>query len=92
MSKPAYKLLPSGTLLVYLSGKKSAIFLVFVEYGDKFTGCFRIKHESIDFVVVSEASTIQIRTSYGAIQTIYHHDFGVMETSVEDVDICTFLS
>ena len=91
MSKPAYKLLPSGTLLVNFSCKKSAVFFVFIEYGNKFTGCFRIKHESIDFVVVSEASTIQIRTSYGAIQTIYHHDFGVMKTSVEDVDVCAFL-
>ena len=91
MCKPTYKLLPSRTFLVYLSGKKGTVFFILIEYGDKFGGCFCVKYECIDFVVVSEASAIQIRTSYSTIQTIYHHDFGVMKTSVEDVDICAFL-
>ena len=44
------------------------------------------KDEGISLVVVAEAAAVEVGRTYRAVDAVNHHDFGVVESVIEEVD------
>mgnify|MGYP007004873871 CR=1 FL=1 len=62
---------------------------VSLEYTIQLSGEFFVKNESIGFIIVAQASAVEIGCAYRAECFIYHHDFRVVESSVIQIYICS---
>ena len=92
MSKPFDKPFPSCLFHVHFACQDSRVFLVVLKHLDKFVGGSFIKDEGVHFIVETKTSAVQVSASHRAEAVVDHHDFGVVESFVIDVNLRTFLS
>ena len=92
VGKPSYKAFPSGTFLIFLFGEQSTVQLVVVEHVTQFSGCLLVEDKGVYFIVITQASAVQVGASYCTEQTVHHHDFRVMESAAVNIDFGSFLA
>ena len=92
MGKPSCKPFPGSSFPVFFFSQNGTVLFVVVEKLGQFIGYRQVHDERIDFIVVTDASAVHVHAAYGTETVVYHHDFGMMKTSVEDIDMCSFFA
>ena len=83
MGEPAAELLPAGAELVpRLFSQQEALLLVAPEHVIQLAGCGGVDDDGIFLKVTLQAAGIEIGAAHGAIASVNHHDFGVVEAGL----------
>lgn len=87
MCEPADKASPHTAFLIFLTRHDRTVKLVVAEDLSQF-GCSRqVQDKRIDFIIVAQAPAVQIGAAHRTETLVHHHDFGMMESPVEHIDM-----
>ena len=91
MREPSYNLSPFRALHPPLFRQAGAVEAIPSEDGVEPTRGARVEDESVCLVVVAQAAAVQVGRANGAVFVVHGHHLGVVEASVEQVDVCPSL-
>ena len=81
MAEPPFEFYPScASLLPFLLSHEVAFLGILKKLILQLMGGLWVDDDGIDLIVISQTAGIQVRTAYGAVFPIHHHNLRVMET------------
>ena len=87
MGKPPFDFFSTRALRPPLPGQSCAVEAVAVEECVEAVRGLRVEDESVRLIVVAQAAAVQVSRAHGAEGVVHGHHLGVVETTVEEVNL-----
>ena len=88
VGKPADEAFPRGTAHPYFPCQRRGRELVVLKHTDQLVGHIPVEHERIHLIIVAQTAAVQVGGTQRAEDIVDHHNLGMMESAVVQIDPC----